>query len=64
MIQPNPCDICHSNDIDVKIIHITENKVKVFAYCRKCKHKGLYAIGTFDQEEAKEAAYRMWNSFK
>ncbi len=61
-----PCPICGSERIDIKqeiITHfeVGENKVKVWAFCRNCGHRGLTAFGRLSDEEAKAAAAQMWN---
>ena len=61
-----PCPICGSEKIDIKREIITrfeigDDKLKVWAFCRNCGHRGLGAFGRFSKTEAQNAAIKMWN---
>ena len=65
-INSNPCPICGGERIGVRREIITafdvgEDKVKVWAFCRNCGHRGLSAFGRFSEKEGENAALKIWN---
>ncbi len=69
IITPSPCPICGGERIGVgkeviTAFEIGDDKVKVWAFCRNCGHRGLGAFGRLSESEIQEAAYKMWNDQK
>ena len=63
----SPCPICNGDFIGVfkevqSKYETGPDKVRVWAVCRNCGHRGIGAVGRFNTEEEKiEAAVRLWN---
>lgn len=60
------CPICNGDFIGYKREVIQqynsgEDKVRVWAFCRNCGHRGLGAFGRFSEREGIEAARKLWN---
>lgn len=64
--EPKLCPFCGGEVIGIqkeviKKYDLGEDRIKVWAFCRNCGHRGLSAFGRFTQEEAVQAAYKLWN---
>lgn len=66
--RKEPCKQCGSTWIDFKkeIVQMYDDgrdKMTVWCFCRNCGHRGMSVTQRFvDLDDAKDAAYTLWNS--